>query len=61
MKKKGNNGKQIPPANSENGFTNSDGIIWIREFKHWRSGKLIKASDYGYKAFPIGRKKGGKK
>lgn len=62
MKKADNNGKkQIPPSNKENGFTDSEGIIWIREFKHWRSGKIIKASDYGYDAFPIGRKKGGKK
>ena len=25
----------------------------VAEFRHWRSGKIIKASDFGYKGFPI--------
>ena len=37
------------------GTNNDSGLrAW---FHHWRSGKLIKASDYGYKGFPIGKKK----
>ena len=37
------------------GTDNDSGLrAW---FRHWRSGKLIKASDYGYKGFPIGKKK----
>ncbi len=25
--------------------------IFVREFKHWRSKKIIRACDYGYEAF----------
>ena len=32
-------------------------VYFVKQFKHWRSGKIIKAEDYGYVAFPIGRKK----
>ena len=28
-------------------------VVFVTEFKHWRSGKLIKAVDYGLKAFPL--------
>lgn len=31
---------------------------FVASFKHWKSGKIIRASDYGKKAFPI---RGGKK
>lgn len=56
-KKKGDQGF-IAPANKENAFKDANGVVWITEFIHWRSKKLIKASDYGLKAFPIkvGRK-----
>lgn len=27
------------------------GIRFVTEFRHWRSGKLIRAFDYGKKAF----------
>jgi hypothetical protein len=27
--------------------------IFVAEFRHWRSGKLIRAKDYGRKAFYI--------
>lgn len=27
---------------------------YVTQFVHWRSGKLIRASDYGHKAFKIG-------
>jgi len=27
------------------------GLVFVTEFRHWRSGKIIKASDYGKKAF----------
>jgi len=35
-----------------------DTTTFVTSFKHWKSGKIIKASDYGLKAFPI---RGGKK
>jgi hypothetical protein len=31
------------------------GIFFRRFFRHWRSGKLMDACAYGYKAWPIGR------
>ena len=27
---------------------------FVTEFKHWRSGKVMRAADYGYKAWPFG-------
>lgn len=27
--------------------------FFVRSFKHWRSGKIIRAENYGKKAFPI--------
>jgi hypothetical protein len=29
------------------------GPIFVKFFKHWRSGKIIRAEDHGKKAFPI--------
>ncbi len=26
-------------------------LIFVKSFRHWRSGKILKASDYGKKAF----------
>jgi hypothetical protein len=26
-------------------------LIFVTEFRHWRSGKIIRAADYGRKAF----------
>ena len=28
-------------------------IIFVKSFRHWRSGKILRAKDYGLKAFPI--------
>lgn len=28
-------------------------IVFVKQFRHWRSGKIIRAEDYGKKAFPI--------
>jgi len=28
-------------------------IVFVKEFRHWRSGKIIRAEDYGKRAFPI--------
>jgi len=28
-------------------------VIFIASFKHWRSGKILYAKDYGLKGFPI--------
>jgi hypothetical protein len=25
--------------------------IWIKQFRHWRSGKIVRAEDHGKKAF----------
>lgn len=43
------------PANNE--YPTDGNVTFVTEFKHWRSGKIIKASEYGLKCFPIGRKK----
>lgn len=32
-------------------------VAFVTEFRHWRSGKMIRAADYGHKAFPIRRRK----
>lgn len=29
------------------------GVIFIKSFRHWRSGKIIRAEDYGKTAFAI--------
>jgi len=31
---------------------------FVTEFRHHRTGKLMKASDYGHRAWPIGKRKG---
>lgn len=36
----------------------SDGdVVFVTQFRHWRSGKLIRAADYGLKAFPLRRRR----
>jgi hypothetical protein len=25
--------------------------VYVKQFRHWRSGKIIRAADYGYEAF----------
>jgi hypothetical protein len=37
------------PANKE--------YTWCKQYIHYRTGKLMIASDYGYKAWPFGGKK----
>jgi hypothetical protein len=32
---------------------------FVTEYVHWRSKKLMKASDYGYRAWPLGKKRKG--
>ena len=54
-KKKARQKTEKSPANNEN--PTEGNVTFVTEFKHWRSGKIIKASDYGLKCFPIGRKK----
>jgi len=29
------------------------GVRFVKWFRHWRTGRIIRASDYGLKAFPI--------
>jgi len=29
----------------------------VKWFRHWRTGKIIRAEDYGLKCFPIGKRK----
>ncbi len=29
---------------------------FVASFRHWRTGEVIRAADYGYRGFPIGRK-----
>lgn len=28
-------------------------VRFVTEFRHWRSGEIIRAADYGLKAFPL--------
>jgi hypothetical protein len=44
-------------SNNQNPYPKDSKVVFVTQFKHWRSGKIIKAEDYGLKAFPIGRKK----
>ncbi len=37
--------------------SHGEGGCCVKWFKHWRSGKIIRAEDYGLKCFPIGGKK----
>ena len=30
------------------------GRRYVAYFRHWRSGQILRASDYGYKGWPIG-------
>ncbi len=41
----------------EKGKPARNGVRFVTEFRHYRTGKLMKASDYGHKAWPI-RKRG---
>ncbi|MES0492078.1 MAG: hypothetical protein ABUK01_18970 [Leptospirales bacterium] len=43
------------------GNSSSDEHGFITEYTHYRTKKLMRAKDYGYKAWPFGRKKGKKK
>lgn len=36
------------------GDKSEKGVRFVTEFRHWRSGKIIRAEDYGLRAFPIG-------
>lgn len=49
----------MPDTNSSKPVSETR-VIFVKEFRHWRSGKIIRAEDYGHKAFPIfvsGKKK----
>ena len=35
-----------------------NGIRFVTEFKHWRTGKIMRAADYGHKAWPLGKRRG---
>lgn len=28
-------------------------LVFCTEYRHWRTGKVMKASEYGYKAWPF--------
>lgn len=43
--------KQPKPVKGESG---ESGIRFVKSFRHWRSGKIIRAEDYGIAGFPIG-------
>ena len=34
-----------------------DGIRFVTEYIHYRTKKLMRASDYGYKAWPFGKRR----
>lgn len=41
--------RKNPDQNKDRGY--------VKRYRHYRTGKLMIASDYGYKAWPFGRKK----
>jgi hypothetical protein len=43
--------KKPTPATGE---PSEPGIRIVKSFRHWRSGKIIRAEDYGIKGFPLG-------
>lgn len=43
--------KKKPQGDEPGGDT-----AWVTEYTHYRTGKVMRASDYGYKAWPIKRK-----
>jgi hypothetical protein len=42
-----------------NGKPERNGIRFVTEYVHWRTKKMMRASDYGYKAWPFGKKRKG--
>lgn len=36
---------------------NKEGTRFCTQYRHWRTGKLMIAKDYGYQAWPFGRRK----
>ena len=36
---------------TESKKTSRCGCVFVKQFKHWRSGEIIRAEDYGYEAF----------
>ena len=53
---------QVPPQSGDGKPSGGSapqqqgGQRFVKWFRHWRSGELIVASDYGLEAFPIGGK-----
>jgi hypothetical protein len=43
-------------TNSDRGGSGKSDTRFVARFKHWRSGEIIEAKNYGLKGFPIGRK-----
>ena len=44
--------KKIPPPPKPTGLP-GDTLYFVRYFRHYRTGKLMDAWDYGYKGWPI--------
>lgn len=56
--KQNNNQKATKKAQKNKPVLSTDKTGFVTWFRHWRSGQIIRAKDYGYDAFPIrGRKK----
>jgi hypothetical protein len=46
---------RVIPSLNEVPMAKAKGVFFRRYFRHWRSGKLMDAWAYGYRAWPIGR------
>ena len=42
-------------SKKSHGKCRQPGIRFVTEFVHWRTKKVMRASDYGYKAWPVGK------
>jgi len=47
---------ELPNIAEINGRLVIQKISWVKEYKHYKTGKLMRAEDYGYKAWPFRRK-----
>lgn len=45
-----------PAIAAEVGRKGDPDIFWVKEYIHYKTGKLMRAEDYGYKAWPFCRK-----
>lgn len=44
-------------APKSNRASDERSVRFVKQFRHYRSGKIIRAADYGLKSFPIGTRR----